>query len=257
MKIISKKKKSSATGTVRSFWMSNEITNSEYREFVNYVRSNPNGFLSIAEPKVIIVGDSASGNKRDSLIFKKNFVKFSAMMNDLIDTVILGKENIIYKNYFTDEKFNDYPVVGVSCRNATYYCAWRTKMDNDRLKLEGKPSAPEYRLPTEEEWAYVASLPIMGSKIEVVVKDPIKPSKYGDINLYGLYNISGNVSEWTSTFPTEEFTATKTERISVNGRIVRGGSWKTSPNINASEEIAQDTRTSYIGFRVVRSEDNK
>ena len=38
----------------------------------------------------------------------------------------------------------------------------------------------------------------------------------------------------------------------IDTRIARGGSWKTNQDINLSYELDQNTKTSNIGFRLVR-----
>jgi len=236
---------------IGAIWMSNEITNKEYREFVDYAIANPNKFLSTVEQKRIIVGDSLREALRDSIVKQNVFVKYSAVTQELIDSSIVERENKSYKNYFTDTLFDDYPVVGVSYRGALYYCVWRTMVENGRLQDAGKPAAPVIRLPTEDEWAYVASQPLM--KIVKVKGDYIVPSKSGSLNLYGLFNFAGNVSEWTSSFPRSPWRIPGNANRIINKKIVMGGSWKTKQSINESGELDQNDRSCYLGFRVVRS----
>ena len=89
-------------------------------------------------------------------------------------------------------------------------------------------------------------------------------------NDFGLYDMAGNVSEWTSTAYTESvdrltsdlnpeyrYDAAKEDPYKMKRKIVRGGSWK-----DVSQNIRSDLRTweyqneqrSYIGFRNVRSQ---
>ncbi|MBK8807023.1 MAG: SUMF1/EgtB/PvdO family nonheme iron enzyme [Bacteroidales bacterium] len=243
----------SETIAMTSFYMSQEITNKEYREFVEYANANPSKFLTYSQIKRIVVADSISGIKKDSIYSKRTFVKYSQILNDLIDSTILEREVGKYKNYFTDTAYNNYPVVGVSQKAATYYCVWRTETENNLLKQEGKPSIPEYRLPTEEEWAYVASQPEM-SKSNKIVYNTLSAVKIGILNLYGLYNFSCNISEWTASFPKTNWSKlTESKEQAIETRIARGGSWKTNQDINLSYELDQNTKTNYIGFRLVRA----
>ncbi|HTH82228.1 MAG TPA: SUMF1/EgtB/PvdO family nonheme iron enzyme, partial [Mucilaginibacter sp.] len=86
-------------------------------------------------------------------------------------------------------------------------------------------------------------------------------------NDYGLYNMAGNVAEWTqsafdpstSTFvndlaPTLNYEAKKTDAEVMKRKVVRGGSWKDIgyflQNSSRTYEF-QDTAKSYIGFRCV------
>ncbi|MBN2275917.1 MAG: SUMF1/EgtB/PvdO family nonheme iron enzyme [Bacteroidales bacterium] len=252
MKVIENNKTSDVSVQVSALWMSNEITNKDYREFTDYIRSNPNRFLIVVESEKIILNDSVNGTMKDSVIVKNVFIRYPDILSGLIDSTILEKENMIYKNYFTDEKYDNYPVVGVSYRNAVYYCLWKTEMENARLKQEGKPSISGYRLPTEDEWAYVASQPVMPSREKITGND-IRPSKKGIMNIFQLYNLSDNVAEWTSSYPKSIWRISNTNTEHLKQRIVRGGSWKTSPNINESAELDQDAKRNFIGFRIVRS----
>ena len=71
--------------------------------------------------------------------------------------------------YFSHPAFNNYPVVGISYRQAIQYCKWRSDMVNEYIYLQKHKNAkwsrdsiynpPEYvryRLPTKEEWEYAA-----------------------------------------------------------------------------------------------------
>jgi hypothetical protein len=59
--------------------------------------------------------------------------------------------------YFTDEKYNDFPVVNVSAKGAKLFCEWlqaevETYMKENKMKV--KPL--QIRLPYETEWIYAA-----------------------------------------------------------------------------------------------------
>ncbi|MEF9924406.1 MAG: SUMF1/EgtB/PvdO family nonheme iron enzyme, partial [Muribaculaceae bacterium] len=89
-------------------------------------------------------------------------------------------------------------------------------------------------------------------------------------NDFGLYDMAGNVSEWTSTAYTESinkltsdlnpeyrYNAAKEDPYKMTRKIVRGGSWK-----DIAHDIRSDMRMweyeneqrSYIGFRCVRTQ---
>lgn len=254
MKIIENNKPKEATVPISSFWVSQEITNKEFRVFLNYVVENPGKIVIYNEQKRILIGDSVSGKIHDSVFTKKSFLRYSQVLSQLIDSTILEKENIQFANYLTDEKFNDYPVVGISYKAALFYCIWKTEMENNKLKEQGKPTAPEYRLPTLSEWEYIASQPEI-SRPKDFNEKMLCPVKTGILNVFGLYNITGNVSEWTSSYPKANWTKlTDNKEEPVTTRIVKGGSWKNSSDINKVLELNQDSKTNYIGFRIVRSE---
>lgn len=196
------------------------------------------------------------------------------------------------KLYFSHPSYNDYPVVGVSWEQATAFCAWRT---NYLLRGMGATArnVQRYRLPTEVEWEYAArgreghEFPWEGETTESdkgCFYANYKPgkgdyTKDGNIitsrvgayapNSNGLYDMAGNVSEWTSTVYTEtgvlsmsdlnpelRYNAAKEDPYMMKRKVVRGGSWKdVAANIRSdrrSFEYQNESR-SYIGFRCVRS----
>ena len=202
-------------------------------------------------------------------------------------------DNEMYlRYYFSNPAYNDYPVVGVTWEQANAYCAWRTEY---LLKGLG-PAAryvQRYRLPTEAEWEYAArgkdqnefpwdneavasgkgcfyanSKPDNGN----YTKDGnLITSRVGiySANSNGLYDMAGNVAEWTSTIYTEagveamndinpqlKYNAAQEDPYRLKRKSVRGGSWKDPESyIRSAWRSAeyQNQPRSYIGFRCVRS----
>ena len=89
-------------------------------------------------------------------------------------------------------------------------------------------------------------------------------------NDFGLYDMAGNVSEWTSTAfsesgpsqmsdmnPELRYNAAKEDPYAMKKKVVRGGSWKDVSQFIRSDmrsfEYQNETR-SYIGFRCVRTQ---
>jgi formylglycine-generating enzyme required for sulfatase activity len=88
-------------------------------------------------------------------------------------------------------------------------------------------------------------------------------------NSNGLYDMAGNVAEWTSTIYTEagvdamndlnpqlEYKAAKEDPYKLKKKSVRGGSWKDPESYIRSAWRTweyQNQPRSYIGFRCVRS----
>jgi formylglycine-generating enzyme required for sulfatase activity len=88
-------------------------------------------------------------------------------------------------------------------------------------------------------------------------------------NGYKLYDMAGNVAEWTSSVyyeggynfmgdfsPDLQYNAKDEDPTSMKRKVVRGGSWKDiAYNIQVSTRNYeyQDTAKSYIGFRCVLS----
>jgi formylglycine-generating enzyme len=122
-------------------------------------------------------------------------------------------------------EFPDYPVVGISFFDAQKYAAWAGK-----------------RLPTEAEWEYSARSGLLNNNYPWGnYADSTKVNfgkKYKGIlkigsfapNAYGLYDISGNVWEWTSDNYSGDYykiSPTINPKGPENGRfkVIRGGSW--------------------------------
>ncbi len=199
------------------------------------------------------------------------------------------------KLYFSSANYNDYPVVGVTWEQAEAFCQWRT----DYLLRGLGPAARQvqrYRLPTEIEWEYAArgkeGNPFPWQPAEGDQKKNekgcfyanFKPDKgnYTDdgnlitsrVGMYGansngLYDMAGNVAEWTSTVYTEAgvsmmndlnpeltYNAAKEDPYMLKRKSVRGGSWKDPISFIRSAWRTyefQNQPRSYIGFRCVRS----
>lgn len=197
------------------------------------------------------------------------------------------------KMYFSDPNYNDYPVVGVSWEQAQAFCHWRTMMYNNTHKVKTEP----FRLPTEAEWEYAAkgknrdaNYPWQGDRMvdeqkncylanfkqargnyvndAGVMTKPVR--SYNKVsNANGIYDMAGNVAEWTSTAyfstsgnviadvnPNFEYPAKADDPAYMKRKIVKGGSWKDIPyylQCGARTYEYQYETKPYIGFRCVRS----
>lgn len=204
-----------------------------------------------------------------------------------------NSDNEVYlRSYFSNPAYNDYPVVGVTWEQANAFCAWRTDYLLKGLGNEAR-FVQRYRLPTEAEWEYAARGK-NGSEFPWENQDVkngsgcfyanFKPdrgnytqdgnlitSKVGIFspNSNGLYDMAGNVAEWTNTVYTEsgvdamndlnpelEYKAAKEDPYRLKKKSVRGGSWKDPESFIRSAWRSweyQNQPRSYIGFRCVRS----
>lgn len=194
--------------------------------------------------------------------------------------------------YFCSPDYNDYPVVGVTWEQANAFCAWRTDYLMRGLKGEAR-QLQRYRLPTEIEWEYAARgkegnpfpwtdpkmknskgcyyanfKPDRGDYTEDGNLITSKVGIYG-ANSNGLYDMAGNVAEWTSTVYTQAgvknmsdlnpeltYKAAKEDPYALKKKSVRGGSWKDPESMIRSAWRSyeyQNQPRCYIGFRCVRS----
>ena len=196
--------------------------------------------------------------------------------------------------YFWHTAYNDYPVVGVNWVQANAFCVWRTQLMRNFQASIGEPMFQDYRLPTEAEWEYGArgGLPLSmypwggpyTRNVHGCFIANFKPLRgnYGDDganrtlevmrfapNEYGLYDMAGNVAEWTSDAfdesaysfthdlnPDYRYNALAEDPPALKRKVIRGGSWKDVAyymQVGVRNYDYQDTSKSYIGFRCVRS----
>ncbi|MBE6311728.1 MAG: gliding motility-associated lipoprotein GldK [Bacteroidales bacterium] len=198
------------------------------------------------------------------------------------------------KMYFYHPGYGEYPVVGVSWEQASAFCHWRTFYYNSYQLANGGVQVQAYRLPTEAEWEYAARggrklamypwggsyirtkrgcylanfKPQRGNYTEDGYMIPAKVGSYPP-NDFGLYDMAGNVSEWTSSAyhesnysfvhdmnPNYQYNAKSFDADVMRRKVIRGGSWKDVAYFlqcgTRTYEYQQEAH-SYIGFRCVRS----
>ena len=204
-------------------------------------------------------------------------------------------EPLTYK-YFSHTSFDDYPVVGVTWKQAKAFCNWRTQLMVSNPNRQNEAAPHDYRLPSEAEWemaarggllnclypwgsyytrnqrgCFVANFkPLRGN---YVADSPynVTTMKTGsfDPNPYGLYDMAGNVAEWTNTAfyesaydmmndynPEIEYNARPDDPDVLKRKVVRGGSWKDVAHFIKTSTRSfeyQDNAKSFIGFRCVRT----
>lgn len=205
-----------------------------------------------------------------------------------------SKNEIYTKMYFNHPAYDDYPVVGISWDQAMAFCHWRTSMFKMNLKLPEGQMVEDFRLPTQAEWEYAARMGDSNlyypwsSESLLSTKDCFLANYKPDVgnytadnhlitsrvatfepNDFGLYDMSGNVSEWTSTAYTPSmldkvndinpqlfYQASFDDPHKKTLKVVMGGSWKDIGRYiksNKQQYEYQDVPRSYIGFRCVRS----
>ncbi|MBL4604759.1 MAG: gliding motility lipoprotein GldK [Flavobacteriaceae bacterium] len=259
-------KRDEATNGVRTF----------NPEFLNYTYSWFDGSAS----------SRSVGNRKD---FLRN-----ETVNVYPDTTVWVKDfnysynDPMHQDYFYHPAYEDYPVVGVDWYQASAFCNWRTKHKNDKIRgNKNSISVPSFRLPTEAEWEYAARGGLEFSKYPwggpATTSDrgcflanfkPVRGNYAVDgalytveanafnANDYGLYNMAGNVAEWTNTsYNLASYYMGSTMNPNVEDRsnkrkITRGGSWKDVAyflEVSTRDYEYGDTARSYIGFRTVQN----
>jgi formylglycine-generating enzyme len=196
------------------------------------------------------------------------------------------------KQYYSHPAYGNYPVVGVNWKQATAFCEWRTQYLMAYNESKKKAGQTDFRLPTEAQWEYAArggrsqssypwGGPYLRNKKGCLLAN-FKPGRGNypeDGGLYtvradaywpndfGLYNMAGNVSEWTSSLyyegsynfqhdmnPDVRWNAKNSDPPRMKRKVIRGGSWKDvayflQTGTRAYEYL--DTAKSYVGFRCV------
>ena len=196
----------------------------------------------------------------------------------------------MHNDYFWHDAYAEYPVVGVSWEQAQAFAHWRTFYKNQHKRKAKKniQLVSDFRLPTETEWEYAARggleraeypwggpytyddkgcflanfKPERGDYIADQILYTAEAESYWP-NDYGLYNMSGNVSEWTdSNFNKAANDFVSSLNPNVEGtdqnkrKVVRGGSWKDVAHflkVSTRDYEFQNKKRSYIGFRTVQS----
>ena len=164
--------------------------------------------------------------------------------------------------YFWHPAFDDYPVVGVTWGQAKAFNAWRTQIMNEWKQKNNETYVQKFRLPSEAEWEFAArggrdlgALPLgwplctERRRMRLANFKPMRGDYVEDANAYtapvesyspndyGLYNMSGNVAEWTNTAfdetvydfswdlsPDYVYHAKETIQPALKRKVIRGGS---------------------------------
>ena len=152
------------------------------------------------------------------------------------------------------------PVVGMNWKEAVKFCKWNGK-----------------RLPTEAEWEKAArgkrpvkypwgNTPPDSNNLnynEEIKKTTAVGSFEKGKSDYGLYDLSGNVSEWVSDWHSPEyylFSPKKNPQGPKKGqyKVIRGGSWRNNAedvNLVYRNATTPRNRSLAIGFRCAKSSD--
>lgn len=335
--------------SIQGFWMdATEVTNNQYRQFVNWTRDsiaakllgyvkNVDGvdyvdwpkaqtinwsdkaIIEKVDPMIVPIPDRIYGRKDldpEKILFsveyfdlkeaakrenkgkpRSNFmVKYTEKIYP--DTLVWMRDfsysynEPMTKRYFTHFSFGNYPVVGVTWKQADAYCKWRSMYLNTYLDRKKKSNESDFMLPTEAQWEYAARggrsqapfpwggmylrnqkgcllanfKPGRGNYPEDGGFYTVRADAYWP-NDFGLYNMAGNVAEWTGSLyyeggynfqhdfnPDLRWNAKDSDPPRMKRKVIRGGSWKDIGyflQVSSRAYEYQDTAKSYIGFRTI------
>ena len=91
-----------------------------------------------------------------NLVKNKEYLKYlesikKDSVKQVYDAALPDPGKAPFEGYFTNKKYFDYPIVGISLRQAINYCKWLTRIENKRLDGKGMPHVSDYRIPEEIE----------------------------------------------------------------------------------------------------------
>jgi len=275
---------------------------------LNPAERNLNTDIAVDPNEQVMISKDTAYIDDEGRIVRQTITRPLSSMWDFVNTYIINiypdttcwvndfqnAENEIYMRlYFSHPNYNEYPVVGVNWEQANAYCNWRTDFLMKGLGGNAK-FIQRYRLPTEAEWEYAArgkegkELPWENDDVKsdngcyyanfkpdrgnYTMDGNIITSKVGiySANSNGLYDMAGNVAEWTSTVyteagvlsmsdlnPTLKYNAALEDPYALKKKSVRGGSWKDPESFIKSAwrtSEFQNVGRSFVGFRCVRTQ---
>ena len=228
---------------------------------------------------------------QDKTSKRKDFIKKESL-NIYPDTTVWIRDfnysynEPMHNDYFWHEAYGDYPVVGVTWKQAKAFAAWRTLYKNSNQKKRDREFVNSFRLPSEAEWEYAARGGIQGGDFPwggpytkndrgcfLANFKPLRGDYAADQALYtveansyepngfNLYNMAGNVAEWVdSSYEAASYDYNSTMNPLVNDKtnfrkVTRGGSWKDIAyflEVSSRNYEYADSARSYIGFRTVQ-----
>ncbi len=172
--------------------------------------------------------------------------KFEVTNSDYRKCFVAGvcEPEFLHDNRPADFNKKNQPVVFTTWNEAVTYCKWR-----------------DGRLPTEAEWEYAAKVERLGGAHWNQPYAVGSPTAVGSLepNSRGLYDLMGNVYEWTMDWygPYNTSGTQKNPLGPEKGedKVVRGGSWDSlSHFLRTSDRVGKDPdlRYSGVGFRCVK-----
>ncbi len=207
-----------------------------------------------AKPKMVVIpsGSFYMGSKvlgREEPIHRVRIGSFKMSETEITFThwdACVKAKGCDYNQYDIDLGLGNYPVTGVGYTDITQqFIPWLNKVTGKR-----------FRLPTEAEWEYACKA---GSTSEYCGSNSIDnvgwyhrnsnsaphPVRQKQANAFGLYDMSGNVFEWTQDcWNKNYYGAPSNGEAWLSGncvrRVIRGGSW---------DYLSRDLRSTYRYWR--------
>jgi gliding motility-associated lipoprotein GldK len=207
----------------------------------------------------------AQGYKDRSVFIKRDVINIYPDTLCWIHDFTYSFNEPMTQNYFSHPAYDNYPVIGVSWKQARAFSIWRTNYLNSYLENKlGMSRSNDFRLPTESEWEWAARgghdlspypwggpyirnsngcflgnyKPLRGNYTDDGGAYPIIVAHYAP-NDFGLYDMAGNVAEWCSDAYNPslynyshdmnqiyKYEAKNDDPPALKRKVIRGGSWK-------------------------------
>jgi len=242
-------------------------------------RKADEGAMKDVELDAFYMGKYELGWEVFELFFKQNKELFQALDTDKLSGIdAITRPSPPYEDPSYGMGKVGYPAISMSAYSALVFCKWLSTV-----------TGRFYRLPTEAEWEYAAKAGTNTaysfgddiSKIdEYAVYYKNSNNQYAKMgsklpNPWGLYDMHGNVSEWTLDEYKENalaITESKNPWVKptvIHPRVIKGGSWdddaktlRSSARIASSLKLQKrdpqipksfwwNTDSNFIGFRLV------
>lgn len=235
--------------------------NTENRTSFNYKNQKYDGqIIDYSDSKT--KGEKIDIKDRSSFIMKETVNVYPDTLVWISDYTYSYNEGQV--NYFWHPVYDNYPVVGVTWKQARAFAAWRSLYLNSLLTAAGEVTVQDFHIPTESEWeyasrggqrssmypwggyyitnpkgCYVANFkPLRGNYSADGGVYPVIVAHY-EPNDFGIYDMAGNVSEWTRNAwnpaaygytddlnPDYEYETLPGDAPERKRKVIRGGSWK-------------------------------
>lgn len=213
------------------------------------------------------------------LFFKQNQQLFNNLEAEKLEGIdAITRPSPPYEDPSYGMGKGDYPAVSMSTYSALVFCKWLSN-------LTGK----FYRLPTEAEWEYAARAGTetaysFGNDLQNIDDYAVyyknSGNKYAPVgskspNVWGLYDMHGNVAEWTlDEYKADAYATLDAQNpwavpTVIHPRVYRGGSWdddahklrsaaRTASSLKQQKRDPQIpksfwwfTDSNFVGFRLV------
>ena len=232
---------------------------------------------SFKPPEMVVI---PAGSFKMGCVSRKSCTNAERPVHDVaIESFALSKYEVTFEEYdlFTDatgrERADDRgfgrgqrPVINITWDDAVTYTAWLSEQ-----------TGKNYRLPSEAEWEYAARAGTVtryswgdnlghnrancngcGSQWDNEMSAPVGSF---EANSWGLYDMHGNVWEWTQDWYNNRYVGAPDDGSAWEvgdrtARVVRGGAWYLEGFFLRSatrDRHSTFARSFYVGFRVAQS----